>query len=34
LQDENQTLTDETIQAEIAKIKAELEKNIIGLSLR
>ncbi len=34
LQDENQTLTDETIQAEINKIKLGLEKNIIGLTLR
>ena len=34
LQDENKTLTDETIQNEINKIKAGLEKAIIGLSLR
>lgn len=34
LQDENKTLTDEIIQSEINKIKAGLEKNIIGLSLR
>ncbi len=34
LQNENQTLTDETIQAEINKIKLGLEKNIIGLTLR
>ena len=34
LQDETKTLTDETIQAEIAKIKAGLEKNIVGLQLR
>lgn len=34
LQDENTTLTDETIQCEINKIKAGLEKNIIGLNLR
>lgn len=34
LQDENKTLTDETIQAEINKIRAGLEKEIIGLSLR
>ncbi|MBR3604412.1 MAG: phenylalanine--tRNA ligase subunit beta [Candidatus Gastranaerophilales bacterium] len=34
LQDENKTLTDEIIQAEINKIKAGLEKNIIGLALR
>ena len=34
LQDENKTLTDDIIQAEINKIKAGLEKNIIGLSLR
>ena len=34
LQDENKTLTDEIIQGEINKIKAGLEKNIIGLSLR
>ena len=31
---ENKTLTDEIIQSEINKIKAGLEKNIIGLSLR
>ncbi len=34
LQDENKTLTDEIIQTEINKIKAGLEKNIIGLALR
>lgn len=34
LQDENKTLTDETIQGEINKIKAGLEKNIAGLKLR
>jgi len=34
LQDENKTLTDETIQTEVAKIKAGLEKNVIGLTLR
>ncbi|MBR2068590.1 MAG: phenylalanine--tRNA ligase subunit beta [Candidatus Gastranaerophilales bacterium] len=34
LQDENKTLTDEIIQAEINKIKSGLEKNIIGLILR
>ncbi len=34
LQDESKTLTDDIIQAEINKIKAGLEKNIIGLSLR
>ena len=34
LQDENKTLTDEIIQGEINKIKAGLEKNIIGLALR
>lgn len=34
LQDENKTLTDDIIQTEINKIKAGLEKNIIGLSLR
>ena len=34
LQDENKTLTDEIIQGEINKIKAGLEKNIVGLSLR
>jgi len=34
MQDENKTLVDETIQAEINKIKAGLEKNVIGLSLR
>ena len=34
LQDENKTLTDETIQEEINKIKSGLQKNIIGLSLR
>ena len=34
LQDENKTLTDEAIQCEINKIKAGLEKNIIGLTLR
>ena len=34
LQDENKTLTDDIIQAEINKIKSSLEKNIIGLSLR
>lgn len=34
LQDENKTLTDEAIQSEINKIKAGLEKNIIGLTLR
>ena len=34
LQDENKTMTDEIIQTEIAKIKAGLEKSIIGLTLR
>ena len=34
LQDENKTLTDDTIQAEINKIKLGLEKNIQGLVLR
>lgn len=34
LQDENKTLTDDIIQSEVNKIKAGLEKNIIGLSLR
>jgi len=34
LQDENKTLIDETIQAEINKIKLGLEKNIIGLNMR
>jgi len=34
LQDENKTLTDDIIQMEINKIKAGLEKNIQGLSLR
>ena len=34
LQDENKTLTDEIIQGEINKIKAGLEKSIVGLSLR
>lgn len=34
LQDENKTLTDETIQNEINKIKAGLEKAIVGLKLR
>ncbi len=34
LQDDNKTLTDEVIQAEINKIKVELEKNIQGLTLR
>jgi len=34
LQDENKTLTDDIIQAEVNKIKAGLEKNIIGVSLR
>ena len=32
--DENKTLTDEIIQNEVNKIKAGLEKNIIGLNLR
>ena len=34
LQDENKTLTDDIIQSEVNKIKAGLEKNIIGLTLR
>lgn len=34
LQDDNKTLTDDIIQAEINKIKLGLEKNIQGLSLR
>ena len=34
LQDDNKTLTDVIIQAEINKIKSGLEKNIIGLTLR
>ena len=34
LQDENNTLTDDIINKEIINIKAGLEKNIIGLSLR
>ena len=34
LQDENKTMTDDVIQGEINKIKAGLEKNIVGLSLR
>lgn len=34
LQDDNKTLTDDIIQAEINKIKSGLEKNIIGLALR
>ncbi|MBQ8636274.1 phenylalanine--tRNA ligase subunit beta [bacterium] len=34
LQDENKTLTDDVIQGEINKIKAGLEKNITGLTLR
>ena len=34
LQDDNKTLTDDVIQAEINKIKSGLEKNIIGLTLR
>ena len=34
LQDDNKTLTDEVIQAEINKIKAGLEKDLIGVSMR
>ena len=34
LQDENKTLTDDVIQAEISKIRFGLEKNINGLTLR
>jgi len=34
LQDSEKTLTDEIIQCEINKIKAGLEKNIVGLVLR
>ena len=34
LQDDNKTLTDDEIQAEVSKIKAGLEKNITGLVLR
>ena len=34
LQDENKTLTDDVIQAEVNKIKSGLEKDIIGLTLR
>ena len=34
LQSDSQTLTDDIIQSEINKIKAELEKNIVGLSMR
>ncbi len=34
LQDDNKTLTDDIIQAEMAKIRTNLEKNIIGLTLR
>ena len=34
LQDDSKTLTDDIIQAEMAKIRSNLEKNIIGLTLR
>lgn len=34
LQDDNKTLTDEVIQAEMNKIRAGLEKEIVGLNLR
>ncbi len=34
LQDENKTMTDDIIQGEVNKIKAGLEKSIIGLTLR
>ncbi len=34
LQDENKTMTDDIIQGEVNKIKAGLEKNIVGLTLR
>lgn len=34
LQDENKTLTDEIIEAEISKIKQGLEKTFAGLSFR
>ncbi|MBR1617818.1 hypothetical protein IJ670_06670, partial [bacterium] len=34
LQDDEKTLTDEIIQAEINKIKSGLEKEIVGLKLR